>query len=92
MARTRDSFLSKLLLDLENIMYFPKTMTIGMPFLIFISLFFVPENFIGLTKSSQTMDSDYRNKWLFDAIYISSIVLFINFHIFMLLKKTQLRR
>lgn len=87
MERTRDSFLSKLLLDLENIMYFPKIMTMGMPFLIFISLFFVPENFVGLTKSSQTMEAEYRNKWLFDIIYISSILLFINFHIFMLFKK-----
>lgn len=87
MIKTSNSSLSKLWAGLANAMYFPKIMVIGIPVLIFISLFFVPESFMGLTKSSKTMESSYRNKWLFDIIYISSILLFINLHISIFFKK-----
>ena len=87
MAKTSNSSLSKLWAGLENAMYFPKIMVIGIPMLIFVSLFFVPESFIGLTKSSKTMESSYRNKWLFDIIYISTILLFINLHMSIFFKK-----
>ena len=87
MAKTSNSSLSKLWAGLENAMYFPKIMIIGIPMLIFVSLFFVPESFIGLTKSSKTMESSYRNKWLFDIIYISTILLFINLHMSIFFKK-----
>lgn len=67
--------------DLENIIFFPKIMFIGIPILIFISLFFVPESYTGWTKSSQTIVGSYKNKWLFDVLYFASLLSFINLHL-----------
>ena len=81
MSQTQDAFFAKLWAGLTDALYFPKTMVLGIPLFIFISLFFVPESFAGLTHSSQTMAGTHQNKWLFDVIYFSSILLFINLHL-----------
>lgn len=75
--------------DLKSIIFFPKVMFIGIPILIFISLFFIPTNYIGLTKSSLTMNGSYKNKWLFDMIYCASLLAFINLHIAKFFKKNN---
>lgn len=76
--------------DLENIIFFPKIMFIGIPLLIFISLFFVPESYTGWTKGSQTIDGSYKNKWLFDVLYFASLLGFINLHLSIFFGKQNL--
>ena len=72
--------------DLNNVLYFPKTTLIGIPALIFVSLFFVPDGYVGMTTYSKSISSSQQNKWLFDVVYFSSIIMFINFHVARVLK------
>lgn len=75
--------------DFENII-FPKIMFIGITLLIFISLFFVSENYTGWSKSAQTIDGNYKNKWLFDVLYFASLLVFINLRLSNFLGKQNL--
>lgn len=72
--------------DLDNVLYFPKTTVIGIPALIFVSLFFVPDGYAGMTTYTKSITSSQQNKWLFDVVYLSSIMMFINFHVARVLK------
>lgn len=66
---------------MDDVMFFPRTMILVIPSLIFISLFFIPEGYTGWTKSTRTMNGTYQNKWLFDMIYVGALVVFIHSHI-----------
>ena len=72
--------------DLDNVLYLPKITVIGIPVLIFVSLFFVPDGYAGMTTYTKSISSSQQNKWLFDMVYISSIMMFINFHVARVLK------
>ena len=54
--------------DLDNVLYFPKTTVIGIPALIFVSLFFVPDGYAGMTTYTKSITSSQQNKWLFDVV------------------------
>lgn len=72
--------------DLDNVLYFSKTTVIGIPVLIFVSLFFVPDGYVGMTAYTKSISSNQENKWLFDMVYLSSIMMFVNFHVARVLK------
>ena len=72
--------------DINNVLYFPKTTVIVIPVLIFISLFFVPDGYAGMTAYTKSISSSQQNKWLFDVVYLSSIMMFINLHVARVLK------
>lgn len=59
-------------------MLFPRLFIVVIPFVIFISLFFIPVDYDGITRFSKTMHGSYQNKWLFDCLYITSILFFVN--------------
>lgn len=49
-------------------------MFIGIPVLVFISLFFISEGYVGWTKAANSMLGTYQNKWLCDITYISVLI------------------
>ena len=59
---------------MREVIFYPKFMVIFMPSLVFISLFFIPEDYAGWTKSAETMLGTYQNKWLLDITYISILI------------------
>ena len=60
--------------SMREVIFYPKFMIIFMPSLVFISLFFIPEDYAGWTKATKTMLGAYQNKWLFDITYISILI------------------
>ncbi|MDG6881364.1 Uncharacterised protein [Phocoenobacter uteri] len=65
----KDSKLSyrTVFLVVQHMVFFPKIVFIGIPIIIFISLFYVPADYSGLSIHSKTMWGTAQNKWLFDA-------------------------
>ena len=59
---------------MREVIFYPKFMIIFMPSLVFISLFFIPEDYAGWTKAAETMLGTYQNKWLLDITYISILI------------------
>ena len=59
---------------MREVIFYPKFMIIFMPSLVFISLFFIPEDYADWTKATKTMLGAYQNKWLFDITYISILI------------------
>ena len=59
---------------MREVIFYPKFMIIFIPSLVFISLFFIPQDYAGWTKATKTMLGAYQNKWLFDITYISILI------------------
>ena len=59
---------------MREVIFYPKFMIIFMSSLVFISLFFIPEDYADWTKATKTMLGAYQNKWLLDITYISILI------------------
>lgn len=59
---------------MREVIFYPKFMMIFIPSLVFTSLFFIPEGYVGWTKAAETMLGTYQNKWLLDITYISILI------------------
>ena len=46
----------------------------------------MPDGYASMTAYTKSISSSQENKWLFDVVYLSSIVMFINFHVARVLK------
>ncbi|MDG6881363.1 Uncharacterised protein [Phocoenobacter uteri] len=75
----KDSKLSyrTMLLVVQHMVFFPKIVFIGIPIIIFISLFYVPADYSGLSIHSKTMCGTTQNKWLFDAFGLYCFLILI---------------
>ena len=60
----------------KNAIFCPILSVCIIPLLIFVSLFFIPDDYSGLSKFSQTMQDLYKNKCLFDLLGLYTISIF----------------
>lgn len=77
MSNNNESYLAVSWKVTQQIMFLPKFVCFGIPLLIFVSLFFIPEGYASTINGTEAMKSDSQNKWLFDILYINAVIIFV---------------
>lgn len=65
-----DEFLGEytFLAVLKDAVFFPKIVYWGLPFLMYLSLFHIPENYAGILPYARSINGTYQNRWLYDML------------------------
>lgn len=67
-----------LLLVFWDMVVFPKFVYIITPCILFLTIFFIPDDYTGLITYSKTMEGTVQNKWIYDTVFFYQVfILFL---------------